>query len=110
TALVRTRRSLGPRSRFHFRDEVLEPQTSRRLDLAEVREEFFFVECLPRPGEEVGGDPLTRERLRLIGLIGFHRSLPCRGSRYIWKNTTPGGPREGKAAGCGDGFASRRRR
>ena len=58
--------SLGPRSCFEFRDEVFQPQTSRRLDFADVRQEFLFVERLPRPFEDFG-----RILSRGNGSVGF---------------------------------------
>src|SRR5437899_7371705 len=82
-ALGRTRQySLGPRPRFEFGDEVFQPQTSRRLDFADARQEFLFIERLPCPFHDFGRNRLARERFRLIRLIGFHRLL-LRGSISI---------------------------
>src|SRR5579862_2048070 len=62
--------SLGPHSFFQLGDKVLEPQTSRRLDLADIFEELFFVKSLLSPGQDFGWDPFTREGFRRIGRIG----------------------------------------
>src|SRR5262249_55666562 len=80
-------------------DEVFQPQAARRFDLADVRQEFIFVEGLPRPFEDFGRNALARERLGVIGLVGFHGLLPRGRSRHYRNDTAPEGPAEGKRAG-----------
>src|SRR5262249_40546319 len=76
TALVRASQdSLRPRSRLKLGNERFQPHAARRLDFADLPQEFFFVKGLPCPCQDFGRNPLTRERSRLVRLIGSHRSL-----------------------------------
>src|SRR5262249_29595975 len=60
-----------------------------RLDFADLLQEFFLVEGLPRPLQDLRRDFLAGERFRLIGRTRHHRRLLPGRSRYGRHYTTP---------------------